>query len=150
MRPPKNGAFPGKVGTGFPSGNATTQKSKRLSPPGGGDGKDRRMAKFTLDDLEARIKERAAASAESSYTRKLLDRGIAHCAKKLGEEAVETALAAVAEDRERLIGEAADLIYHLLVVLAARGVTVAEVEAVLAQRTSQSGLEEKAARKGGD
>jgi phosphoribosyl-ATP pyrophosphohydrolase len=108
------------------------------------------LPKFTLHDLEARVRARATGSGEASYTRKLLDRGIAHCAKKLGEEAVETALAAVAEDRDRLIGEAADLVYHLLVVLAARGVTVAEVEAVLAQRTSQSGLEEKAARKGGD
>ena len=56
-----------------------------------------------------------SASAEVSYTRKLLDRGVAQCAKKLGEEAVETVLAAVGEDRERLIGEAADLLYHLLV-----------------------------------
>jgi phosphoribosyl-ATP pyrophosphohydrolase len=107
-------------------------------------------AKFSLYDLEARIRERAAASPESSYTRKLLDRGVAHCAKKLGEEAVETALAAVGEDRGPLIGEAADLLYHLLVVLAARGVTLAEVEAALAERTTQSGLAEKAARKGGD
>ena len=63
---------------------------------------------FTLADLALRVKERAKASAEESYTRKLLDKGVAHCAKKLGEEAVETALAAVAEDRERLISEAAD------------------------------------------
>jgi len=102
---------------------------------------------FTLHDLELRVKERAAASAEVSYTRKLLDRGIAHCAKKLGEEAIETALAAVAEDRERLIAEAADLVYHLVVVLQARGVALAEVEAALAARTGQSGLEEKASRK---
>jgi phosphoribosyl-ATP pyrophosphohydrolase len=102
---------------------------------------------FTLHDLEQRVKERAAASAELSYTRKLLDRGVAHCAKKLGEEAIETALAAVAEDRERLIAEAADLVYHLVVVLQARGVALAEVEAALAARTGQSGLEEKALRK---
>jgi phosphoribosyl-ATP pyrophosphohydrolase len=102
---------------------------------------------FTLHDLEKRVRERAAASAEVSYTRKLIDKGIAHCAKKLGEEAVETALAAVGEDRERLTAEAADLLYHLLVVLQARGVTLAEVEAALAQRTRQSGLEEKASRK---
>jgi phosphoribosyl-ATP pyrophosphohydrolase len=74
---------------------------------------------------------------------------VAHCAKKLGEEAVETALAAVAEDRERLISETADLLYHLLVVLEARGVTLAEVEATLGARTAQSGLDEKASRKGG-
>ncbi len=105
------------------------------------------MADFTLHDLEKRVQERAAAGAEASYTRKLLDRGVAHCAKKLGEEAVETALAAVGEDRERLIGEAADLLYHLLVVLQARGVTLAEVEAALASRTGRSGLDEKASRK---
>jgi phosphoribosyl-ATP pyrophosphohydrolase len=102
---------------------------------------------FTLHDLEQRVKERAAASAEVSYTRKLLDRGVAHCAKKLGEEAIETALAAVGEERERLIAEAADLVYHLIVVLQARGVALAEVEAALAARTGQSGLEEKALRK---
>jgi len=102
---------------------------------------------FTLHDLEQRVKERAAASSEVSYTRKLLDRGVAHCAKKLGEEAIETALAAVAEERERLIAEAADLVYHLIVVLQARGIALAEVEAALAARTGQSGLEEKAWRK---
>ena len=110
---------------------------------------DNRMTTFTLHDLEKRVAERAGASAEVSYTRKLLDRGVAQCAKKLGEEAVETVLAAVVEDRERLIGEAADLLYHLLVVLRARGVTLAEVEAALGERTKQSGLDEKAARKGG-
>src|SRR5438874_13801412 len=104
------------------------------------------MSPFTLHDLETRLKERASASAEVSYTRKLLDKGVAHCAKKLGEEAVETALAAVNEDREALIGEAADLLYHLLVILEARGVALAEVEAALARRMSQSGLEEKASR----
>ena len=80
--------------------------------------------RLTLDGLAARVRERAAASADISYTRKLLDKGIAHCAKKLGEEAVETALAAVAEDRDRLISETADLLYHLLVVLQARGVAL--------------------------
>ena len=104
------------------------------------------MSAFTIHDLELRLKDRAVASADVSYTRKLLDRGIAHCAKKLGEEAIETALAAVGEDRERLAEEAADLIYHLLVVLNARGITLAEVEAVLAERTRQSGLDEKASR----
>src|SRR5215213_8278700 len=107
------------------------------------------MSTFTLNDLEARVHERAAAPAEQSYTRKLLDKGVAHCAKKLGEEAVETALAAVSEDREHLIAETADLLYHLFVVLEARGVRLADVEAVLAARTAYSGLDEKAARKGG-
>ncbi len=105
------------------------------------------MTSFSLQDLEKRVAERAGASAESSYTRKLLDRGVAQCAKKFGEEAVEAALAAVAEDRDRLIGEAADVLYHLLVMLRARGVTLAEVEAALAERTARSGLDEKASRK---
>jgi phosphoribosyl-ATP pyrophosphohydrolase len=107
---------------------------------------DRAMTTFTLDDLAARVKERAQASADVSYTRKLLDKGVAHCAKKLGEEAVETALAAVGEDRERVIAEAADLLYHLLVLLEARGIALAEVEAALAGRLDRSGLEEKASR----
>jgi phosphoribosyl-ATP pyrophosphohydrolase len=107
------------------------------------------MANFTLRDLEKRVQERAKASAHASYTRRLLDQGVAHCAKKLGEEAIETVLAAVEEDRARLIAEAADLIYHLLVVLQARGITLADVEAEFAERTRQSGLTEKAARKRG-
>jgi phosphoribosyl-ATP pyrophosphohydrolase len=107
------------------------------------------MSDFTLYDLERRIHERAKASAEVSYTRKLLDKGIEHCAKKLGEEAVETALAAVCSDRELLTAETADLLYHLLVVLEARGIALAEVETVLEARTKMTGLDEKAARKGG-
>lgn len=104
------------------------------------------MNKFTLADLEKRIAERAEASAAQSYTRALLDKGVAHAAKKMGEEAFETAIAAVQEDKSRLIAEASDLIYHLLVVLKARGVTLADVEAELDKRTAQSGHEEKAAR----
>src|SRR6476619_6482755 len=107
------------------------------------------MSDFTLRDLESRVHERAQSSADVSYTRKLLDKGVEHCAKKLGEEAVETALAAVGTDRDRLTAEAADLLYHLLVVLEARGITLADVEAVLAARTKMSGLDEKAARKSG-
>jgi phosphoribosyl-ATP pyrophosphohydrolase len=104
------------------------------------------MATFTIEDLAARVKERAHASADVSYTRKLLDKGVAHCAKKLGEEAVETALAAVGEDKERVIAEAADLIYHLLVLLEARDIALADVEIALAGRLSRTGLEEKASR----
>jgi len=104
------------------------------------------MSRLSISDLEKRIQERAKASAEQSYTRKLLDQGVAHCAKKLGEEAVETALAAVGEDRARLVAESADLLYHLLVVLQARGVTIADVEAALGERMARSGLEEKASR----
>jgi phosphoribosyl-ATP pyrophosphohydrolase len=107
------------------------------------------MPDFTLRDLERRVHERAQASADVSYTRKLLDKGIEHCAKKLGEEAVETALAAVGPDRDKLTAETADLLYHLLVVLEARGITLAEVETVLEARTKMSGIDEKAARKGG-
>ena len=107
------------------------------------------MTTFTLHDLEKRVQERAQESADVSYTRKLLDRGISQCAKKLGEEAVEAAIAAIAEDRERMVAEAADVLYHLLVVLHARGITLDEVEAELGARTRQSGLDEKAARKGG-
>jgi phosphoribosyl-ATP pyrophosphohydrolase len=107
------------------------------------------MEAFSIYDLERRINARAAASADLSYTRKLLDRGVAQCAKKLGEEAVELALASVTESRERLIEESADLLYHLLVLLTARDIKLAEVEAVLASRTSQSGIAEKASRKGG-
>lgn len=103
--------------------------------------------KFTLADLEKRVHERAQASASESYTRALIDKGVAHCAKKLGEEAFETAMAAVQEDKGRLVSEAADLLYHLLVVLEARGVKLTEVEAELDKRTAQSGHAEKAARK---
>jgi len=104
------------------------------------------MSKFTIADLEQRVRERADASADVSYTRRLLDKGVAQCAKKFGEEAVEAALAAVSEDREHLIAESADVLYHLLVMLRARGVTLAEVEALLETRTKKSGLDEKASR----
>jgi phosphoribosyl-ATP pyrophosphohydrolase len=104
------------------------------------------MSDFTIHDLAARVKERASASPEVSYTRKLMDKGVAHCAKKLGEEAVETVIAAIAEDDERLASEAADLLYHLLVVLEARGVALADVERALAKRSGMSGLAEKAGR----
>jgi phosphoribosyl-ATP pyrophosphohydrolase len=104
------------------------------------------MSKFTLADLEKRVHERAKASASESYTRALIDKGVVHCAKKLGEEAIETGLAAVQEDKGRLIAEAADLLYHLLVLLEARGIALSEVEAALEKRTAQSGHEEKASR----
>jgi phosphoribosyl-ATP pyrophosphohydrolase len=104
------------------------------------------MPPFTLADLEKRVHARAQASAAESYTRALLDKGVAHCAKKLNEEAFETGLAAVQEDKARVIAESADLLYHLLVLLEARGVTLAEVEAALEKRTAQSGHEEKASR----
>ncbi len=113
------------------------------------------MPRFTIHDLAATIDARAASGGEASYTRKLLDKGAEqlldkgaeHCAKKLGEEAVETVIAAVENDRDHLIAESADLLFHLLVLLKARGVKLEDVEATLAQRTNMSGLEEKAARK---
>ena len=107
------------------------------------------MAMFTVHDLEKRIAERSRESAEVSYTRKLLDRGVAQCAKKFGEEAVEAVIAAIGEDKHRVTAEAADVLYHLLVILHARGITLDEVEAELGARTHQSGLDEKASRKGG-
>jgi phosphoribosyl-ATP pyrophosphohydrolase len=105
-------------------------------------------SRFTIHDLAATIDARAASTGEASYTKKLLDRGAEYCAKKLGEEAVETVIAAVENDRGHLIAEAADLVYHLLVLLKSRGIELEEIEAALAQRTSMSGLEEKASRKG--
>jgi phosphoribosyl-ATP pyrophosphohydrolase len=104
------------------------------------------MTDFTLADLERRVAERAQASAAGSYTRALIDKGVAHCAKKMGEEAFETAIAAVQEDKGRLVSEAADLIYHLMVLMQTRGVMLAEIEAELARRTAQSGHAEKASR----
>jgi phosphoribosyl-ATP pyrophosphohydrolase len=105
------------------------------------------MPRFTIHDLAAIIDARAASSGEASYTHKLLDKGAEHCAKKFGEEAVETVIAAVENDRDHLLAESADLIFHFLVLLKSRGVTLEDVEAVLAQRTAMSGLDEKASRK---
>jgi phosphoribosyl-ATP pyrophosphohydrolase len=109
--------------------------------------KDQTMTSFTIHDLAATIDARASASGEVSYTRKLLDKGPAHCARKLAEEAVEAVIAAVEDDRAALVAESADVIYHLLVLMKSRGVTLTEVEVALAQRSGTSGLEEKAARK---
>src|SRR5450432_4928647 len=105
------------------------------------------MSRFTIYDLAATIDARAASGGEASYTRRLLDKGAEHCAKKFGEEVVETVIAAVENDRDHLIAESADLLFHLLVLLKSRGVALEEVEAALAQRTTMSGLDEKAARK---
>ncbi|KKB07823.1 phosphoribosyl-ATP diphosphatase [Devosia chinhatensis] len=102
---------------------------------------------MTLEDLEARIALRAAASPEESYTARLIARGIAKTAQKLGEEATEAVIAAVSNDRAELVKESADLLYHLLVVLRAADVPLAEIMAELDTRTAQSGLAEKAARK---
>jgi phosphoribosyl-ATP pyrophosphohydrolase len=107
------------------------------------------MSEFTIEDLAAIVAARAGSGDASSYTAKLIGQGISACAKKLGEEAVETVIAAVAEDRERLASEAADLLYHLMVLLQVGGVTFDEVKAELGRRTGQTGLEEKARRSAG-
>lgn len=104
------------------------------------------MANFTLEDLAKIVASRASESAEKSYTRRLLDGGVEKCAKKLGEEATETVIAAAAGSKEQLVAESADLLYHLLVLLKSRDADLAEVLAELERRTSQSGLEEKASR----
>ena len=101
------------------------------------------MSRFTVHDLAATIDARAASGGEASYTRKLLDKGAEHCAKKFGEEAVETVIAAIENDREHLIAESADLLFHLLVLLKSRGITLEEVEAALAQRTVDVGAGRK-------
>jgi len=103
---------------------------------------------FTLADLELIVAERASASPDESWTAKLLAGGPARAAKKLGEEAVETVIAALEPDKGALIGESADLLYHLLVVLRARGVLVQDVLDELERRSARSGLAEKAARGG--
>jgi len=105
------------------------------------------MPRFTLAALERRLAQRAKASATESYTRALLEKGIGHCAKKLNEEAFEAGIAAMQEGRNRVIAESADLIYHLLVLLKARGIRFSDVEAELEKRTRQSGHAEKAARR---
>ncbi len=102
---------------------------------------------MTLEELEQRIATRAAASPDESYTARLIARGINKAAQKLGEEATEAVIAAVTGDRAELVKESADVLYHLLVVLRASGVPLAEVMAELDGRTAQSGLAEKAARR---
>lgn len=102
---------------------------------------------MTLEELEARLALRAAASPEESYTAKLLARGMNKAAQKLGEEATEAVIAAVTGNREELVKESADVLYHLLVVLKAADLPLSVVMAELDARTAQSGLAEKAARK---
>lgn len=100
----------------------------------------------TLARLEATIQQRLGASPEESYVAKLHARGLPTIARKLGEEAVETVIAALAGSREELTGEAADVLFHLLVLLGEKGLPLAEVLAELDRREGVSGLEEKAAR----
>ena len=105
------------------------------------------MSKDVLSRLAAIIKSRRTARPEDSHTRRLLDEAPLKPAKKLGEEAVEAAIAAVQGDRAGLVGEAADVLYHLLVLLKAGGIPLDEVMAELERRTAQSGIAEKAARR---
>lgn len=101
---------------------------------------------FSLDDLAKTIASRAEVSGEKSYTRSLLDKGPRGAAKKFGEEALEFVIAAVGQSDEALRAEAADVLYHLLVVLKAREITLGEVLGELERRTTRSGHEEKASR----
>lgn len=100
----------------------------------------------TLARLEATIAQRRAASPDESYVAKLHARGVPVIARKLGEEAVETVIAALSGSREELIGEAADALFHLLVLLSAKGVPFADVLAELERREGTSGIAEKASR----
>ncbi|UWP91346.1 phosphoribosyl-ATP diphosphatase [Aliiroseovarius crassostreae] len=99
-----------------------------------------------LKTLEATIEARKSADPDSSWTARLLSKGPEKCAEKFGEEAIEAIIAAAKNDRENLTYEAADVLYHLLVMLAARDVSLDEVLSELARRQGLSGIEEKASR----
>jgi phosphoribosyl-ATP pyrophosphohydrolase len=106
------------------------------------------MSAFTLEDLAKTIAARArAGDPASSYTAKLLAEGVEKCARKFGEEAAEATIAAISQSNAALTAEAGDVLYHLLVMLQARGISLSAVMAELEQRTGQSGLAEKAGRK---
>ena len=107
------------------------------------------MSKFeTLEKLVAEIASRKTASPDLSYTAKLLSQGVEKCAKKFGEESFELALAAVLKDKTHTANEAADVLYHLLVVLQAAEVSIDDVLDVLKSREGTSGHLEKASRRG--
>jgi phosphoribosyl-ATP pyrophosphohydrolase len=101
---------------------------------------------MTLEELERIVAARADASADESWTAKLLAKGPEKCAEKFGEESIEAIIEAIKGDRERLTSEAADVLFHLLVMLKSRDVALADVMAELARRQTQSGLQEKASR----
>ncbi|PEQ12042.1 phosphoribosyl-ATP diphosphatase [Novosphingobium sp. PC22D] len=101
----------------------------------------------TLVRLEQTIAARRGADPDSSYVAKLNAKGLGKITQKLGEEAVETVIAALVEDREALVGEAADLLFHLMVLLGTKDVPLAEVMAELDRREGVSGIAEKASRK---
>jgi phosphoribosyl-ATP pyrophosphohydrolase len=104
------------------------------------------MSRFSLADLAAIVATRVASSAERSYTKSLLEAGVGRSAKKFGEEAVEAIIAAVEDDRAALVRESADVLYHLIVLLRARDISLDEVMEELERRTGQSGHAEKAGR----
>lgn len=99
-----------------------------------------------IDRLAGTIATRRTSPPETSYTAKLLSDGVERCAQKFGEEAVETVIAAAAGDAKSLTAEAADALYHLLVLLEASGVSTSEVGEELSRRAGTSGLDEKASR----
>ncbi|MEP3845671.1 MAG: phosphoribosyl-ATP diphosphatase [Paracoccaceae bacterium] len=101
---------------------------------------------MTLDDLFDTIQSRKNAQPESSWTAKLLSKGPEKCAEKFGEEAIEAIIEAVKGDKARLTSEAADVLYHLLVMLASRDVPLSDVLDELSRRQGQSGLQEKSSR----
>jgi len=101
---------------------------------------------MTLHDLERTIQARKTADPDSSWTAKLLAKGPEKCAEKFGEEAIEAIIEAIKGDKSKLTSEAADVLYHLLVMLASRDVDLDDVLAVLADRQGQSGIAEKASR----
>ena len=102
---------------------------------------------MTLEDLFASIEVRATADPKKSWTANLLAQGPEKCAEKFGEEAIEAIIEAVKDDKMRLTSEAADVLFHLLVMLKSRGVALGDVMDELGRRQGQSGLSEKAARK---
>lgn len=101
---------------------------------------------MSIERLAQTIAARQGADPESSWTAKLLSKGPEKCAEKFGEEAIEAVIEAIKGDRARLTSEAADVIYHLLVMCAARGVTLSQIEQELARREGMSGITEKSAR----
>ncbi|EAU45640.1 phosphoribosyl-ATP diphosphatase [Salipiger bermudensis] len=103
---------------------------------------------MTLEELEAIVAARASASPDDSWTAKLLAKGPEKCAEKFGEEAVEAIIEAVKGDRDKLASEGADVLFHFLVMLKARDLPLSAVMEELARRQGQSGIAEKASRKG--
>ena len=106
------------------------------------------MSESPIDRLFATILARKGGDTSASHTAKLLSGGVERCAKKFGEESIEAVIAAVSGDKQALTAESADVLYHLLVLWAAAGITPADVFATLGSREGQSGIAEKAGRKG--